>query len=171
MGAATALMAGGSAISALGTLGSASAQRQAGAAQQQQLNYRAAQEDQQATQAIAASQRQAFDQSRKTALVQSSLVARAAGDGGSATDPGVLTVAQDIAGRGAYDFLGDMYQGEDRATGLRMQADADRYSGAAARAGANASATGTILGGIGSLASRFGGSSLGGSGSSGLFGL
>ena len=169
MAATTALLAGGSALSALGTLGSASAQRQAGAAQQAQLNYKAAQEDQQATQAIAASQRQGFDQQRKTAQVQSSLVARAAGDGGSATDAGVLTVAQDIAGRGEYNFLGDLYQGEDRAAGLRAQAGADRYSGAAAKAGADASATGTILGGIGSLASKFGGS-LSGTGSAGLFG-
>lgn len=146
----------GAGISALGTLGSASAQRQAGAAQQAQYAFKAAQEEQQATQAIAASQRQMFDTQRKTALTQSTLQARAAADGGSATDTTALNLSQDIAGRGEYNALGDLFQGEDKAAGLRAQAEADRYSGAAARAGANASANATILGGIGSMAGKFG---------------
>ena len=157
MGAAATLTGVGAGISALGTLGSASAQRQAGKAQEAQYAFKAQQEDQQATQAIAASQRQMFDTNNKTVLTQSTLTARAAADGGSATDPGVLTLSQDIAGRGQLYALDNMYDGQNRAAGLLQQADADRYSGAAARAGANASATGTILGGIGSLASRFGG--------------
>lgn len=164
---AAALTGVGAGISALGTLGSASAQRQAGQAQQAQYAFKAAQEEQQATQAIAASQRQMFDTNRKTALTQSTLTARAAADGGSATDVTPLNLSQDIAGRGEYLALGDLFQGQDKAEGLRQQAGADRYSGAAAAAGANAQANATILGGIGSLASRFG--SLGGS-SGGLFG-
>ncbi|AWV18822.1 hypothetical protein A3862_27470 [Methylobacterium sp. XJLW] len=163
---AAALTGVGAGISALGTLGSASAARQAGQAQQQQYAFKAAQEEQQATQAIAASQRTMFDTQRKTALTQSTLQARAAADGGSATDPGVLSLTDNVAGRGEYLALGDLFAGQDKAAGFRQQAGADRYSGAAAAAGASAQATGTILGGIGSLASRFG--SLGGSG--GLFG-
>lgn len=97
-----------------------------------------------------------FETQRKTALTQSTLTARAAADGGSATDGTVLDLSQDIAGRGEYLALGDLFAGQDRAAGLRQQADADRYSGVVARVGANASATGTILGGIGSIASRFG---------------
>jgi hypothetical protein len=166
VGAAAALTGVGAGISALGTLGSASAARQSGKAQEAQYAFKAAQEEQQATQAIAASQRTMFDTQRKTALTQSTLTARAAADGGSATDATPLDLSEDIAGRGEYLALGDLFAGQDRAAGLRQQAQADRYSGAAARAGANAQATGTILGGIGSLASRFG--SLGGSG--GLFG-
>ncbi|WP_298704678.1 hypothetical protein [uncultured Variovorax sp.] len=164
---AAALTGVGAGISALGTLGSASAARQAGQAQQAQFNFKAAQEEQQATQAIAASQRQMFDTNRKTALTQSTLQARAAADGGSATDATPLNLSQDIAGRGEYLALGDLFAGQDRAAGLRQQAYADRYSGAAARAGANAQANATILGGVGSLASRF--ATLGGS-SGGLFG-
>lgn len=156
MGAAAALTGVGAGISALGTLGSASAARQAGQAQQAQYNFKAAQEDQQATQAIASSQRQMFDTNRKTALTQSTLQARAAGDGGSATDSTVLDLSQDIAGRGEYNALGDLFQGQSKAAGLNAQANADRYSGAAAAAGASAQATGTILGGIGSLAGKFG---------------
>ena len=166
MGAAAALTGVGAGISALGSLGSASAAREQGKAQQAQYEFKAQQEDQQATQAIAASQRQMFDTSRKTALTQSTLTARAAADGGSATDGTPLDLSQDIAGRGEYLALGDLFAGQDRSAGLRQQAAADRYSGAAARAGANASANATILGGIGSLAGKFG--SLSGPG--GLFG-
>jgi hypothetical protein len=156
VGAAAALTGVGAGISAIGSLGSASAQREAGKAQQAQYNFKAAQEDQQATQAIAASQRQMFDTNKKTALTQSTLTARAAADGGSATDATPLDLSQDIAGRGEYLALGDLFAGEDKSAGLHQQAYADRYSGAAARAGANAQANATILGGIGSLAGKFG---------------
>lgn len=150
------LMLAGGLASGAGTLGSASAQRQAGAAQQQALNYKAAQEDQQATQAIAASQQQMFDQQRKTALTRSTLVARAAADGGSASDATVTSLDQDIAGRGELLALQNLWQGQDKATGLQAQANADRYSGIMAKQGADMSANGTLLSGAGSMFDRFG---------------
>ena len=151
------LMAAGALGSGLGTLGSASAQSAAGKAQQQAANYKAAQEGQQATQAIAAGQQNMFQQQRKTALTQSSLVARAAADGGSATDPTVLTLGQDIAGRGEINALDALWQGQDKATGLQAQANADRYNGAVAKQGADMASTGTLLSGAGTLFSRFSG--------------
>lgn len=150
------LMLAGGLASGAGTLGSASAQSAAGKAQQQAANYKAAQEDQQATQAIAAGQQNMFQQQRKTALTQSTLTARAAADGGTATDPTVLSLSQDIAGRGEINALDALWQGQDKATGLQAQASADRYNGAVAQQGADLTSTGTLLSGGASMLSGFG---------------
>ena len=149
-------MAAGAGLNAGGTLASANAQMRAGQAQQQAANYKAAQEDQQATQAIAAGQQNMLQAQKKTALAQSSLVARSAADGGTATDPTVLTLSEGIAGQGKLQALDDLWQGQDRATGLQAQAAADRYSGIIAKQGADSAATGTILSGAGSMFSSFG---------------
>lgn len=154
----------GSAVSAMGTIAGGNAAKAAGLAGQQAQEFKAKQEEQAAQESRAVSQRAALDKRRQGDLALSTLQARAAASGGGAADPGVLTLAGDIAGRGEYEALFDMYKGENRARGLIDQAAGSRLTGEALRAEGEAkkrasrfSALGTIIGGVGSAASQFGG--------------
>lgn len=148
----------GSAVSAMGTIAGGKSAQQAGQAQQQSLEFRAAQEEMQAQESRAAGQRSAQEHRREGVLLQSKLQARAAASGGGASDPTVVNLAEDIAGRSEYGALMEMYKGENRARGLDDQAVGTRMTGAAAlaegnakRKAANLSAIGTIIGGAGSM--------------------
>jgi hypothetical protein len=90
-------------------------------------------------------------------LLQSTLQANAAASGGGAADPTIIGLGQDIAGRGEYQSLMDLYTGENRARGLEDQAMGSRMSGDAALAEGKAkqsasylSAAGTLIGSAGS---------------------
>lgn len=96
------------------------------------LDYEADQLAQNANQQIAAAQRTALDARRQAMLVQSRALAVAAAGGGGATDVSVVTNMGRIAGEGAYRSAVAIYDGEDRARVLRMQAEAKRYEGALA---------------------------------------
>lgn len=153
----TALAVVGSAVSAGGTIMGGNAAAAAGQSAQQAQNFKAQQEDMAAQESRAASQRSALDKGRETTLLLSTLQARAAASGGGASDVGVLNLAGDIAGRGEYESLMDMYRGENRARGLEDTAIGSRLSGEAAAAEGKAkqsasylSAAGTIIGGAGS---------------------
>lgn len=157
--AGTAVSAGGSLI---GGSMKASAEEQMGQLAQRGAEFQAQQLDQAATESRAASQRQAFEKQRLGRLALSSLTARAASSGGSATDTDAVKIAGDIAGRSEYEALGDLYTGENRARGLTDEATGARYTGAAkaygaqlgaqaTRAGSYFDATGTILKGVGSF--------------------
>lgn len=156
-GLAPILSIAGTLVSALGTIAAGSAAADAGARQQQAMEFRAKQEEQQAQESRAVAQRQALEKRREGTLLLSKLQARAAASGGGAADPTILGIASDISGRSEYDALFDMYKGENRARGLEDSAVASRMSGAAALAEGNArrsaslfSAAGTIIGGAGS---------------------
>src|SRR4051812_33081523 len=91
----TALTVASAALAAGGTI-------MGGQAAKKSADFTAAQEDQAAQESRAASQRDALEKGRQTGLVLSKLQARAAASGGGAADPGVLTIAGNIAGRGEY---------------------------------------------------------------------
>lgn len=153
----TALAVVGGAVSAAGTIAGGSAAAQAGQSAQQASNFKAAQEDQAAQETRASSQRDSLEKGRQTQLTLSKLQANAAAGGGSASDPGVLNLAGDIAGRGEYESLMDMFKGENRARGLTDQATGSRLTGDAQAAEGDAkqsasylSAAGTLIGTAGS---------------------
>lgn len=153
----TALAVGGGALSAGGTIMGGNAAAQAGQSQQQAQYFKATQEDMAAQESRASSQRTALDKGRDTTLLLSKLQANAASSGGGASDPGVLNIAGDIAGRGEYESLLDMYKGENRARGLEDEATGSRMTGDAALAEGKAkqsasylSAAGTLIGSAGS---------------------
>lgn len=153
----TALTVAGGALSAGGTIMGGNAAAAAGESSRNESYFKAAQEDQAAQESRAASQRDSLEKGRQTQLVLSKLQAEAAAGGGGADDPGVLNLAGDIAGRGEYESLMDMFKGENRARGLQDEAVGSRMSGDAALAEGKAkqnasymSAAGTIIGTAGS---------------------
>ncbi len=91
-----------------------------------QSDYQAAQLDQNAGQQRAASQRQAAEQRRQARLAASRVQALA---GGGSTDPSVLGLTGDIAGEGEYNALSALYEGEEKARGMEMQATSARGQG------------------------------------------
>lgn len=139
----TALTLAGGALSAGGTI-------MGGQAAQSSANFQAAQEDMAAQESRAASQRDALEKGRQTTLALSKLQADAAASGGGASDPGVLTLAGNIGGRGEYESLMDMYKGENRARGLEDTATGERATGAAKADASYLSAAGTLIGSAGS---------------------
>jgi hypothetical protein len=159
------LMAAGTAISAGGTLiggfMGADAQEEAGRLQEAAANFEAQQLQMAAAESRATAQRQMFERQRLTKLALGTLQTRAAAGGGKATDENVLSLTSEIAGRGEYQALAELYTGENRARGLEDSAAAKRYEGKAraygaeraanaARIGSVLSAGGTILSGTGS---------------------
>jgi hypothetical protein len=151
-----ATLAGG-ALSAAGTIMGGNAAADAGRRSQEAANFRATQEDMAAQESRASAQRVALDKGRETTLLESKLQARAAAGGGSASDPGVLDLTGDIAGRGEYESLMAMFTGEnkargltDEATGSRLTGEAAAAEGAAKQSASYLSAAGTIVGSAGS---------------------
>lgn len=130
-------------IGAAGTI--AGGRNAAALGQYQQGEY-----NQQAQTAVATGQRNAQDQQYQNRLVQSTLQARAAGSGASATSASTLGLSADIAKRGEYKSLMDLSQGQNQAAGLENIGQAARYGGTIAQQGDAYAAAGTIAGGIGS---------------------
>lgn len=146
---ATIASIGGTIVSAIGTIAAGNAQRRA-------ANFQAAQLEQQAGQELAASQREAYEYQRNKDLALSRQQAVAGASGLSATDPSVLFLAGETAGRGRYQEEMALYTGKARQQGFQNQAKATRLSGQAAAQGAMFDAAGTILGGFGSFFDKYG---------------
>lgn len=144
----TAATLAGGAISAMGTL-------QAGQAAKQNADFQAAQLRQQGTQALASSQRQMFQEQKKTALVQSKLLSNAAASGAGAQDPSVIKLGEDIAGQGEINALTSLGNGLNAMAGDSDLATAKELSGNAALIGSRYSAAGTILGSAGQGFARY----------------
>jgi hypothetical protein len=100
----------------------------------------AAQLDYRAGQSRATAQRQAQEERRQTRLKQSRLQAVA-----GSSDPGVVTLAQDIAGEGEYRALSALYEGESAARGDELAGATRRLQGKQAKKAAS----------IGALTSAF----------------
>lgn len=156
------IAAGGSILSAAGSMKAGSAAAAAGRATKQADIYQADQLDQNAGQAIASAQREAELQRRQTAMLVSRGIAVAAGSGGGVTDPTVSGLLEKIAAEGTYLASVDLYQGEERARLMRAQAQAKRYEGDMAEIGgqqkeeaANLQGFGAMLQG-GSLFAKYG---------------
>jgi hypothetical protein len=149
LGTAAAGLTGiGSAVSALGTLG-------AGKSAKQAADFTAAQKRMAGDEALASGQRSMLERKRETDMLQSTLQARAAASGGGG-DTGVLDLAGDIAQRGSYLALTELYKGQNKKRGLYDAAAGDQFSGDAALRGAQLGALGTLLGGAGSAFKLYG---------------
>ena len=157
-----ALTAAGGAISAAGTIAGGDAAATAGQSGKNAMEFRALQEEQAANESRAGGQRLALEKGREARFLQSKLQASAAASGGGATDPGILDLTGDIAARGEYESLFEMFKGENRARGLEDQAMGSRMTGEALLAEGEAkrrasrlSALGTILGSGGSMYGQY----------------
>lgn len=93
--------------------------------------FEAAQMREAGGQAVAASQRSAFEVQRQTDLVTSRALAVAAASGGGASDPTVVSIIARDAAQGAYQKAVALYQGQDRARYLDLEAAGREYSGRA----------------------------------------
>ena len=176
MGGITAKEGIGAGLSLAGTLFEASgADRAASGAQaaaarrKAALDFEAAQLRVQAGQSVAAGQHAAREKRRQAELVQSRAIAVAAASGGGVSDPTIVNMLGKIAGEGAYRANLSLYEGEERARTMRMNAAARDYEGALAlEAGDIAADTygimkgASLVKGTASLFSKYGGTFDGG---------
>lgn len=159
---ATIASVAGTAVSAVGTIAAGNAKAAQAEAEAKAQEFRAAQLDMAAKEERASAQRDAFEVERRKNLALSKLTANAASSGFSATDPTSLAIADEISRYGTYQEQMVQYGGEAKARDARLAAAASRYSAEAARqAGRSAktvgylSAGGTILSGVGGMASKY----------------
>lgn len=124
--------------------------------------FQAEQEEQDAGQVIAASQRAGAEQKRQAGLVASRAVAVAAATGGSASDKTVSNIVARVKGEGAFRHAAILYQGASRARKMVIEAAAKRYEGAQGLLVAlreqkvgNNMALVNLLGGFGSISSKY----------------
>ena len=107
----------------------------------------AAQLDAAANTAQASSQRAASEQRRQARLGVSRALAVA---GGGAGDIGVQNLMADITGEGEYRALSALFEGNERATGMRDQANLKRWEGKQARTAGYIDGISSALSGSGS---------------------
>jgi hypothetical protein len=105
----------------------------------------------------ATAQRQAINERQKARLLQSRVTALTAAGGGDTTDAGTQDILSDLENQGEYNALTALWNGDDRAAGLRSQANATMYEGKATKRSSYAKGAGTILSGGQSLYDKFGG--------------
>lgn len=129
------------------------AQLQAGAQAAQAAAFTAAQLRQNAGQALAASQRDAYGAQKQTDYVLSRALAVAAASGGGASDPGVVNLMAEITAQGAYKQSVALYQGQEKARMMELQAQGAEFEGDSKEAAATGAAIGSGLGAASSLAS------------------
>lgn len=106
----------------------------------------------------AMAQRKAIEDRRAGRLAESRLQATAAASGGGASDPTVVNLAQDIGAESEYNALASLYEGEEQARSLEGAASLRRYEGKMAKKAGTLKAISTVIGGAGSMASKYGGS-------------
>lgn len=145
---ALAASVGGSVLSGLGQI-------QAGRAANANAKFQAAQLEQQAGQERASAQREAIAQRRQATIAQSNAQAAAASSGGGATDPTVLNITGNLAKEGEYNALSALFEGEERARGLGLQATTARMEGKQAKRQGMIGGISTIIGGAGSAMSKY----------------
>lgn len=136
--ASTAIGLIGGAVQARGSLA-------AGRAAQQASYFKAKQEEQAGNEARAVGQRQMLERRRMTDLALSNIQAGAAAGGGSATSGDILNLSGNVAKRGEYQALMEMYTGENKARGYETAAMASRMTGDAELTGSRYRALGTLL--------------------------
>jgi hypothetical protein len=137
----------GSGVQAIGALN----QNSSAATQQR---YEAALLKQKADQDAAAGEQVAIGRQRQTQLALSRTQALAAASGGSATDPGVLTLEQQTAGQGEYNSESAIYTGQAQSRADELQAQIDLFKARQYDIAGPLAAGGSILSGISSFADR-----------------
>lgn len=118
----TGIQAGGAIIGGLSHI-------QFGQQAQQSAEFQAEQLRQNAGQAQATAQHAAYDVDRQAQYTASTALATAAASGGGASDPTVVSLISRNAGEFAYRKAVALYQGDDKARLMNMQADAKEYEG------------------------------------------
>jgi hypothetical protein len=145
----------GAGVKAYGQYESAGEKRDFGDQSKAAAEFEAAQLRDRAGSAAATGQRDAAEEMRRTRYAQSRALALAAASGGGASDPTVINIIAGIAKEGAYRKEVDLYQGEDRARLLRMQAQAREIEGASRQKSAYGDAFGSDMGVATSLLNGF----------------
>lgn len=143
----------GSAMSAAGTLAGGSAAELAGRMKQTSDQFQADQLRENAASEIGASQRTMLDTQAKTRALTNSVVARAAGSGINAGVGTPVDLVSGIAKTGTYHAAMDLFNGENKATGMENQAADLEYSGNAAKIGGDMAQSASYLSAAGTLAS------------------
>lgn len=139
-----------------GTILQASSQMAAGRAAQKAGNMEKAASDVAANNANAAAQRKAIESQRQATLAGSRLQALSAA-GGGASDPTIVNLAEGIAGKGEYNAMTDLYNGESDAAALTDKGNLAQYEGRVKNQTAKTQAIGSVLSSAGSLYGKYGG--------------
>lgn len=129
MAAAAIPLIAGTALAYVGSLRQADAIRAQGRRQAAAANYQAANLDTLAGQDKAAGQAAAAEAERQGALVNSSVLARAAASGGGASDPSVVALMKRNAGETWYRSALARFEGDEQSRVMSDKAMAARYSG------------------------------------------
>lgn len=137
-GVGTALTVGSTLLSTVGAI-------QSGNAANAAAQFEAKQMDQRALAEQAASQREANEERRQKELVLSRARAVGAASGGGVD----YDLMGDIEEEGEFRALTAMWGGDERAAGLRMQADSRRVEGQSRKRASRIQAGATLLGGVG----------------------
>jgi hypothetical protein len=148
----TALSAAGTGIAAGGQLSAGSQAAALGRAQAAGLSVQAGQD-------VAQGTSEAANQALQTKYIISNVRGAAGASGAVATSPDVVGVEGQIAARGSYSALSDMYSANEKAAELNYQGALDVYSGKVTQQADEVKALSTALSGFGSLASKYGGGS------------
>lgn len=107
--------------------------------------------------AFASGQRQALDTTQRSKLLQSTAIARAAASGVDAGTGSPLNTVGEIAQRGSYQSLMDMFNGQSRGDALRYQGEEAAWEGNMKKNASYLSAAGTLAGTAGSMMGTYGG--------------
>lgn len=149
LGSSLAASAVGGAISASSTLAGGRMANQVGQVTQQALTAEGAS-------ALASSQRQALDTAQRARLAISSSTARASASGVNAGTGSPAENAGDIAKRGSYQALMDMYNGESRQQALDFEGQEAAWEGQQKQSASRLAAAGTLAGSAGSMLRMYG---------------
>lgn len=141
-GIETALLIGGTALSAVGQI-------QAGAQQSAALQAQANARERQANENRAVAQREAAMRRRDAEQVLSRQLAVAAASGGGAADKTVLDIMGDTEAEGEFQAQSALYEGETQGRNLEYQAGIDRMEARNARLSSFINAGSTVLSGAG----------------------
>jgi hypothetical protein len=152
------IQGGASILKGFGGIMAGAGARSAGKAEQRAAEFQAQQLEQNAGQAVAASQRVAEEERRKAQLVASRALAVAAASGGGASDVSVQNIIAEIQGEGTYRAMTALYEGEERARQLRMGAAGKRFEGDIAAKSGRQKQMAYTIGGLGEMG--IGGASL-----------
>jgi len=133
--------------SALGTIVSTKGELDSGKNAERAMRYRARQLEQNAGQQEAEASVAAQEEVRKADLIASRAMAVVAASGGGTVDPTVIRILQGIESEGALASATQLYNGKERARGMRDQAKADRFEGKLYKSAGRKKAMSTILSG------------------------
>lgn len=118
--------------------------------------YKAEELRQNASQALASSQRKMFDTQRRTRLAISTSTARAAASGVAPDVGSPVENAANLDARGSYQALLDLWNGQSNYTGLRNEADLAEWEGEEKKRASRLAAAGTLAGSFGTMFKRYG---------------